>query len=254
MQKLIDSYLKFLKDNIILKQVGEYTSVTTPFLDRHNDCIQFYIKKDNKGNILITDDGYTIGDLELDGFSFNTPKRKKMLKEILTSYHMELDDNECLVSKTTVDKFPFSKHFFIQGIMSINDLYSVNKTNISSLFVEDVAIFLDKNEIAYSNDVKITGKSGFDHTMNYILPGIKTKKIPERYIQVINSATKSNTENNIFIWNDLQNSRSTENKMFVLINDVENPVKQDLINAYNKYDIETLKWSDKDNIISKLIA
>ena len=45
MKELIDSYIKFLKDNIVLNQVGEYTSVITPFLNKHNDCIKFYIKK-----------------------------------------------------------------------------------------------------------------------------------------------------------------------------------------------------------------
>ena len=70
--KLIDDYLFWLKDKTALREVGEkWVEITTPHLDRHNDCLQIYVKKDDKG-YLLTDDGYIISDLKMSGFHSST--------------------------------------------------------------------------------------------------------------------------------------------------------------------------------------
>lgn len=117
MKELIDSYIKFLKDNIVLNQVGEYTSVITPFLNKHNDCIKFYIKKTENGEIYITDNGDIIDDLKSYGtyFSFD------MLRTILTTYHLQINDNEEFFTKTSIQNFPHAIHLFIQAIIFINN-------------------------------------------------------------------------------------------------------------------------------------
>lgn len=253
MKKLIENYYNWLKDNTIINEVGEYTEITTPFLDRHNDCIQFYMKKLNNNELLLTDDGYVLSDLEDSGFAFNTLKRKELLKDILKIYHIEKKDDSLTVT-TTMDNFPQRKHFYIQGILAINDLYNVNKNNVASLFAEDVAKFLENNDILYNENVKITGKSGYDHNIEYILPGIKRKGIPEKYIKVINNPTKSNTESALFTWSDIKNYRKLPNLMFVILNDEENKIKTDILNAYKSYDIQPLFWSNKKDIIERLTA
>ena len=40
--------------------------VTLPYLDRHNDQVEVYIKR-NADDFTITDDGYTVADLEMSG-------------------------------------------------------------------------------------------------------------------------------------------------------------------------------------------
>lgn len=249
MKKLINSYYDWLKENTICESIGEYTKVSTPFLDRHNDCIEFYIKLNPNGNIFFTDDGYVLDDLESYGFNFNSPRRKKLLNDILSSFHITLDDG-CLTSTTTVNQFAITKHFYIQAIMAINDLYNLNKPNITSLFTEDFNAFLDNNDIFYTDNVKITGKSGFDHYIDYVLPG--NRKNPGKYLKVINNPDKSNTENTVFMWDDLKHSRKSADKMMVVLNNVDNRVRGEIINAYKNYDIEPLLWSDKDSILASL--
>jgi hypothetical protein len=251
MQKLIDNYFKWLKQNTIINKVGEYTEVTTPFLDRHNDCIQFYMKKTHDNNIFFTDDGYVLSDLEDCGFVFNTPKRKELLNNILLNYHLKLEDG-CLTALTDMNSFPFRKHFYIQGIMAINDLYTTNKSNVSSLFAEDFVDFLDDNDIVYNENVKLTGKSGFDHNIDYMLAGLKKKNIPEKYLKIINNPSKSNTESILFTWSDLKNSRKKDNEMYVILNDTNAKIKPDIILAYQSYDIKPLLWSEKKAILSNL--
>lgn len=55
-QSLMEQYLQWLKDKTALKQIDkDWVQVTTPHLDRHNDCLQFYIRKEANG-FLLSDD------------------------------------------------------------------------------------------------------------------------------------------------------------------------------------------------------
>lgn len=42
-QKLIDTYAHWLKEEIVFKKMGEFYEITTPFYNNANDCIQIYI-------------------------------------------------------------------------------------------------------------------------------------------------------------------------------------------------------------------
>ena len=76
---LIDEYVSWLHDQTALREVGEVVEITTPYLDRNNDHVQIYVKKE--GDIYIVgDDGYTFADLELSGCELDTPKRKQLLE------------------------------------------------------------------------------------------------------------------------------------------------------------------------------
>ena len=81
---IIQQYLKWIRDNTIAKSINDekVCSISTPFLDRHNDHLDIYLIKEN-GNILLTDNGYTIADLKMSGMEINTPKRENILKTAL---------------------------------------------------------------------------------------------------------------------------------------------------------------------------
>ena len=66
MQSLLDGYWKWLKDQTSLRAVDDWIEITTPYLDRHNDCIQIYARRSEHG-YLLTDDGYVLEDLEQSG-------------------------------------------------------------------------------------------------------------------------------------------------------------------------------------------
>ena len=74
-QKPLDNYLVWLKDKTALREVGRWVEITTPYLDRHNDYIQIYASKAN-GDFVLTDDGYTIDDIEQSGCKLGSPKHK----------------------------------------------------------------------------------------------------------------------------------------------------------------------------------
>ena len=74
-QKLIDDYATWLKQEITFEKVGEYYEITTPYLDNANDYLQIYVRQIGD-DIYFTDDSATIRNLKMEGFQF-TPARKK---------------------------------------------------------------------------------------------------------------------------------------------------------------------------------
>lgn len=62
--QLVNLYADWLKERVKLNTIGDVCELTTPFIDRHNDYLQIYVKSIPSG-ILLTDDGYTIKDLDL---------------------------------------------------------------------------------------------------------------------------------------------------------------------------------------------
>lgn len=118
---LVDGYRRWLKDRTSIKSVHpEWVEVTTPFIDRHNDYLQIYVRSIGNGYEL-TDDGHTIRDLEASGCSLETDKRKDLLRVTLNGFGIELRGDQ-LFSRATAANFSFRKHALIQAILAVNDL------------------------------------------------------------------------------------------------------------------------------------
>jgi hypothetical protein len=58
---------------------SSWVEITTPYLNRHNDSLPIYAREENGGYIL-TDDSYTIHDLEASGCNLHTEKWQDLLK------------------------------------------------------------------------------------------------------------------------------------------------------------------------------
>ena len=106
-QTLIDEYAAWLRSEITFQQVGEYYEITAPYLDRANDYLQIYVRQEGD-EILFSDDGMTIRNLEMNGFQF-TPMRTKYLKRILMQYGVSEHRGE-LVAKAPRKDFAQKKH------------------------------------------------------------------------------------------------------------------------------------------------
>ena len=58
----IENYLSWIRSKSSQKTIGDFEEITTPFVDSHNDKIQFYVSRSPNG-FSLTDDGYTLSDL-----------------------------------------------------------------------------------------------------------------------------------------------------------------------------------------------
>jgi hypothetical protein len=250
-EQLLYNYRTWLKDKTTLRQVnGEWVEITTPYLDRHNDALQIYVRAENGGYVL-TDDKYTVHDLEASGCNLESKKRQDLLKMTLNGFGVKLQD-EALEVHATADNFPLKKHGLIQAMLAVNDLFYLAKPVVESLFFEDVVSWLDANEIRYIAGVKLPGISGYDHLFNFAIP--KSRKQPERIVHAINRPTRETALSFINAWTDTRQTRSPESKAYAVLNDIEQPISGNVIDAFRNYQIRSVPWRDRAEVVPELAA
>ena len=249
-QKLLDAYVVWLKDKTHLRQVDQWVEITTPYLDRNNDYIQIYTRKSN-GGYSLTDDGYTIADLEQTGCKLNSDKRKELLTMTLNGFGVQLVDQRLEVHAST-DNFPLRKHNLLQAILAVNDLFYLAAPLVTSLFYEDVVAWLDLNDIRYTPKAKFTGKTGYDHLFDFVIP--KSRSQPERILQVINRPNRDYAQSVAFSWIDTKEVRSASSTAYAILNDAEQPVSSSVLDALKNYDVRPIQWSRRDTVLQELTA
>jgi hypothetical protein len=249
-QKLLDEYRAWLKDRTTLREVdGSWVEITTPYLDRHNDALQIYARRAN-GGYLLSDDSYTIHDLEASGCSLNTEKRRDLLKMTLNGFGVKLN-SEALEIHATSETFPLRKHNLVQAMLAVNDLFYLAKPMVESLFLEDVMAWLDMNEVRYTPKVKFTGISGYDHLFDFVIP--KSRREPERIVQAINRPTRESATLFIHAWNDTREVRSPSSKAYAVLNDVES-VPVGVADAFKNWAINPVLWNRRAEVVPELTS
>lgn len=247
--RLIKTYVDYLHMNFDIEKLEKNIyKVTTPFLDRRNDHITIYIILE-KDKIKITDDSYTIDDLELEGLSF-TKKREIELNRILLGYGIHKKNNELFVI-TDRSSFAQKKHNFIQALLTINDMYLLSSQKVSTFFIDDVREYFDKKELIYTDNISIEGKSKIIHKFDFLIPKQITPYKKEALIKTINTPKIENIKAILFSFEDVKNNRP--DKGFVVLND-KTPINEKIYEALNNYNITPLHWSNINNDYSKLFA
>ena len=245
---LVNTYIEWFKQKISVKDIKGVCEITTPFLDRHNDHLQIYVKKEGD-TLLLTDDGYTIRDLELSGLEFTTEKRKDVLYSILSGFGARLQGNEIII-EAKAENFPQKKHNIIQAMLAVNDLFVMAAPLVRSLFREDVEKYLRLHGIRFTPSVKFTGKSGFDQSFDFVIPA--SQKRPERIINAITRPTRQNISVLIFLWTDTKEVRPVESTAYGFLNDTEQMVSSDNESALEQYGIKPLFWSKREEYVEEL--
>jgi hypothetical protein len=246
----LDKYTTWLRDNTTLREVEDWVEITTPYLDRNNDSIQIYAKRDNGGYVL-TDDAYTIEDLRISGCNIETPKRKELLKLTLNGFGVMLN-KDALEVHTSKERFALQKHNLLQAILAVNDLFYLAEPIVKSLFLEDVTSWLDLSEVRYTSKVKFTGKTGYDHCFDFVIP--KSKKQPERILQTINHPSRETAQAIAFSWIDTRDVRPPESRAYAFLNDSDKEITENVVDALKSYEVHPILWSKRDNIKEELAA
>ena len=250
-EKLLNDYRVWLKDKTSLREVdGDWVEITTPYLDRHNDSIQIYARREN-GGFVLTNDSYTIHDLEQSGCSLESKKRQDLLSMTLNGFGVKMNEN-ALEVHASAETFPARKHSLIQAMLAINDLFYLNRPIVESLFLEDVIAWLDHNDIRYTPKPKFTGTSGFDHLFHFVIP--RSRKQPERILQAINKPNRDNAEAFIHSWTDTREVRDQESKAYAVLNDIEQPIASGVLEAFRHYRIHPIPFSTRAGIVAELAA
>lgn len=250
-RQLVEGYFTWLRDKTTLKAVDErWTEITTPMLDRHNDHLQIYVRRDN-GQYLLSDDGYILADLEQSGCSLDTPRRQALLNVTLNGFGVKLEKGNLLVSASRED-FGRRKHNLLQAMLAVNDLFSLASPFVASLFFEDVIEWLDLHEVRYTRNKKVTGKSGFDHLFSFIIP--KSRRYPERFVQAVNIPDRGATQKLFGTWVDVQEAVGGDAMGVAILNDSEHKISASVPDALKSYGIKPILWSARDQALEMLAA
>ncbi len=249
-EQLTEKYLDWLRDEITFRQRGQTVEVTAPFLDRHNDYIQFYAKRDANG-LLLTDHGYTISDLEMSGCQLDTLKRQALLKTTLNGFGVSLVDGELCV-KATAGNYARKKHRLLQAMLAVNDLFYLASSSVRSLYHEDVVAWLDDAEIRYTPRVKLSGKTGYDHHYDFVIP--KSVSHPERVLLSINNPDRASAERTVFAWEDTKDARRGDSRAYAILNDTQSILSPSVLDAFRNYDVHPVPWSERESVREELAA
>jgi len=240
---LIQTYLNYLHTNFDIEKIEkDIYKITTPFLDRRNDHLTIYaiIKGEE---IILTDDSYTLNDLEMDGITI-TKKREEELKRILIGYGVHKKNNELFVIAHR-SSFAQKKHNFIQALLNVNDMYLLSHERVTSIFLEDIKNFFDEKGLIYTENIAIEGKSKITHKFDFLIPKQVTKYKEEALIKALNTPKVENIRAILFSFEDIKNAGRID-KNFVILND-KNPINDKVYEALNNYDVIPLHWKNLEN-------
>ena len=244
----VDGYYDWLREKTVI-QKGETTDwflINTPFLGAFNDTIEIYAqKKVNK--IILSDNGETITNLELQGLHIQGSKRRRyILDTILLNYGVKFSNDE-LIIEADFENFSQSKHNLLSAIIEINDLYVLSKNNVSSIFKEDVRTYLDNQDIIYTPDFISKGVTGLEFNFDFQI----AQKNKEIVIKSFNTINKSNLPTFLFSWEDIKPVREKitkkEVKAIAIINDIDKEIKNEFIDALKSKNANFILWSEKDS-------
>lgn len=238
MDQLMDNYLTWLKKETTIEKKDGYHTITLPYTDCNNDYLQIYTTIEDD-LVCLNDDGYILSNLQLAGVTLSK-KRIERIERICQNYSIHLHDGE-LCSKIKIDQFSQNLHLFIQAMLRIDDMYLTSTGRALSYFLDDVSAYFDQNEVYYTQDIKVSGKSGLIHSYDFSFQ--KNKNHNHRFCTALNNANRNNTERSLFAWNDTKASRKDDSELIVLINS-KNKIEKGTLESFAAYNIKTVLWND----------
>lgn len=249
-RRLIDEYVGWLRERTTLRQVGEWVEVTTPYLDRHNDHLQIYVRRED-GEFVLTDDGYVIGDLRACGCDLDAGSRKQLLQMALNGFGVQEQD-DALVVRATGSNFSCRKHNLVQAMLAVDDLFCLARPVVASLFREDVTAWLELHGVGYATNIKIAGRSGLDHVFDFLIT--KSPRAPERLLRAINRPSPDMAKSLAFAWLDVRDSRPAGTNVYALLNDGERAPDPSVLGALQAYNVRPVLWSAREGVAQELAA
>lgn len=250
-QGLLDEYVDWLKNKTVLSTLNDdWVEIVTPSLDRHNDYLQIYVRRDGEGYVL-TDDGYIVKDLQMSGCPLDGGKRAAFFKQTLMGFGVAREGDALTIRASRTD-FPVKKHNLLQAMLAVDDLFFAHSAHVTSLFWDEVVEWLELHEIRYTSQIKLGGRSGYDHMFDFLIP--KSKKHPERLIQTVNDPRRNSVSDICFKWEDTREMRNPETMFYVVLNDKDKRLPAGVLTALENYSLTPVRWNSIDEFKERLVA
>lgn len=248
-----NEYIKWLKDNTKFTNVlNDAIEISSPFIDVLSENIKLYIEPHGK-KFKVTDDGYTIWNLESVGTSIRKgSQRFFMLQSIVDRFNISYDqDNKEIFIFAEQKELGHAIHSLLQGTLTISDLLMIDRKTVKNLFVEEVSKYFDENKEIFDPfpDIEIQGKSKLTHRFDFLM-NVKDKE--KKLVRLVNHLDQVQLERILLSWQDTSQQRIRRYKenlgMVVLVNDKNKPISNKFDEAFRQYDIDPIEFSDKEAV------
>ena len=257
---LTDDYYRWLREKTdIVPADGEWAVIATPFLGAFNDAVEIYARRKKNGTILLSDDGETIRNLQLQGCDIlGAPRRLEIARSIARTRGVELDKHqgEILAEVVKDSDFPEKKNLLLSAILEMTDMAVLAHSAVGRLFKEDVREFFDEQGIIYTPDFECRGASGVHSTFDFHLAG----KDREMVVKSFSSIDTPKVTDFLFRLGDVreQRERSRRNLFGLAViqdirqeavnNPVSTPIPKKALTLLEYKGVGRVIWSERNTL------
>ncbi len=247
----VHDYLAWLRDRCITESRGAATVLHTPFLDVFNDGMAVYVE--HKGaELVLHDNGSTLENLDCMGLKIaDSERRQRLIEHAIAGCAVRLED-KCLKTNATTANLPQRVHFLLNAMSRLNDLWMSATPHSVSDFFGLVKEFLDQQEVLYSANLSIPGRT-VEHHMDFVIP---LPRQQERLVKLIGAPSLQTAKVISFTWFELMDSRPDSQRV-VLVNDLqgdgmfsgkeeERKISEQTMSILSAYSDSVYSWSRHD--------
>lgn len=228
-----------------------WKELSFPFLDRHNDYLQVFVRED-QDSLHITDDGRTIRDLRQAGYDLMAVTRRRRIAErILRGHGLDpglLDKGELAVNAVN-GEFPDKLQSLLLSMLAIDALAGTSPLNVAAMFKEDIEEWLRGIGARFEKGAHFQGKSGEGHDFDFVIPG--AGRDPAKVLHAITNPDRTHVQSFTY---EVMDTRAALNgdspAFFAVLKDASVGKKQYL--ALLSQDIKPVRWGDRDYFAAKL--
>lgn len=247
------SWLNFLKDQYNLKLTdNNHIALTTPITDAFDDGITVMISHTDSGNYMVSDQGYTIWNLETRGINVMKKDsiRRRNIFSIIKSENVKISSNRDIFAigpKSEIAQMIFN---VIQAVTKIGNLGMSSSSSVRGMFLDDVTDYFENNKKDYRflKGFELRGKTGLAYKIDYLfMSQSPTSKVTKIY----DGLQKNTVEQLLGIWYDTETVRKSngENMEFdIIIPSLSDKDQKEFANNLNSHDIAVIPFNDKKAI------
>ena len=209
--RIANEWLQSIKDQSrFIPLDGQKIRFNTPFIDPFSDEISLLIVSNFDSTYTISDQGYTIWNLESRGINITKKgsTRLNLIKNIL-NMNQTKSNNTFDIYKTVSSRESIAQAIndVLDSVIKVSDLAYSNRNNTRSIFKDDVLEYIAQNKEKFSVDLglSVKGKSNLIYDLDFVFrPQLKISKWAKLYTTL----NKTITEMIMGIWLDTENYRN----------------------------------------------
>jgi hypothetical protein len=272
---IVDQYFRWFQDELSVQLMAEGCELTTPFLDRHRDQLQIYIAKQN-GQVIFSDEGYTASELRSSGVEIESGAGREMVERLIKSFGVHLRNRE-LVAEAQFDAAGERMHSLVQAMLLLNDVArlpslrdvlpeedskalqvisyetpALLSSQTPTVFRAGVENFLEEKHIEYTSYPSLEGRSHLTYWVDLMIP--ESGQAPLRYIKLVPKPSRRVVKPIVGMVLDTREVRPADSKFYVFFNDIGREVDDDILEPLKIYDVQSVRWTEREEYVRQLAA